>query len=64
MLRNTNSESRKPIVKLFPRLARAAIATKVRIDRIGPRDRPRQFRDATRISDDVEANVCALDCCE
>ena len=38
MLRNKTSNPANPIVKLFPRLAPAVIATKVRIERKRPRD--------------------------
>jgi hypothetical protein len=36
MLRNKNPNSANPIVKLFPRLAPAILATKVRIERKRP----------------------------
>ena len=38
MLRNKTPNSSNPIVKLFPRLAPAVIATKIRVERQRPRD--------------------------
>ena len=38
MFRNRTPNPANPIVKLFPRLAPAVVATKVRIERKGPRD--------------------------
>jgi hypothetical protein len=52
MLRNKTANPANPIVKLFPRLAPAVVATKVRIERKRPRDRVATISNANSYQDE------------
>ena len=52
MLRNKNSNSANPIVKLFPRLAPAVVVTKVRIERQQPGGRVATVSNANPYQDE------------